>query len=580
MPKLLTNPFSRLLENNSITQGNWRHGFVELFSIIGALVSLVIGFIPNSHYNPNLLFIGAACFAALWVAYKRGLGYVPVVNLLMLVSILQMIYLIVVTGGTASVVMIWITGISLMPFMLLNTKAAITWLILQTNALFLILLASQAGWIVNQPISSDDMVFWAFTNKMLAAVTLIVILDFLDRSQQQQLQHLQIRGHDLRNLHQELIRAQSHKDEFIASVGHELRTPMNAILGLNTVLRDQVAANTQDINRVDMIRESTQHLLALVNDILDFSQLQAQRMSLGPQPYALHHQFGEMARKLQQTATSKGLQSHNVIDERLPHWVMLDGKRFEQLIDNLLENALKFTHQGFVNLRFQSCDRGLRIEVADSGIGMTPDQQSHVFGRFEKAESGPANLYGGTGLGLSICEKLVQLQNGAIGVNSSIHRGSMFWVEIPLVPAQAPAQATLDNHEGVLSESQPRHFLVVDDQAVNLLVAQRLLQKIWPDAQVHTATSGKEALNWLTSNTVDMVLMDMFMPDMDGLETTTNIRSMPGHIRQVKVIGLTASSNANDHIQCLDAGMNGIVMKPLEEQVLQDCVLRCWRHTL
>ncbi|NDI18738.1 MAG: sensor histidine kinase, partial [Actinobacteria bacterium] len=337
----------------------------------------ITAWIPNGQYNAAMLFSASACFVMLWAAFKRGMRYVWVVNLLMLVSSLLLIYLISVTGGTVSVVMIWITGISLMPFMLLSTKAAVTWLILQTNALFLILLASQAGWISTQSITSEDMVFWAFTNKMLAAIALIVILDFLDRSQQQQLQNLQIRGHDLRNIHQELIRAQSHKDEFIASVGHELRTPMNAILGLNAVLRDQVEHSAADVDRVDMIRQSTQHLLTLVNDILDFSQLQAQRMTLGLQPYDLHDHFMDIAENLSQSATAKGLQCRTEWDSRLPHWVMMDRKRFEQLIGNLLENALKFTPHGFVSLRFLSCEKGLRIEVQDSGIGMTAEQQAH-----------------------------------------------------------------------------------------------------------------------------------------------------------------------------------------------------------
>ena len=577
MSKLLLNPFLHLLDKKSHTEEAWKHVFIELFSLIGALVCFTTGWIPNSHYQASVLFSGAACFAALWMAFKRGLGFVWVVNLLMLIASLLLIYLIIVTGGTVSVIMIWITGISLMPFMLLSTKAAVTWLILQTNALFLILLASQAGWIDTQTIASEDMVFWAFANKMLAALALIIILDFLDRSQQKQLQNLQTRGHDLRNLHQELIRAQSHKDEFIASVGHELRTPMNAILGLNTVLRDQVASSPQDIERVDMIRESTQHLLALVNDILDFSQLQAQRMALGSQAYPLRQRFSDIAQQLHQTAAAKGLQSQIYFDHHLPDWVLIDSKRFEQLIHNLLENALKFTHKGFVAIRFQSCEMGLRIEVQDSGIGMTPEQQSHIFGRFEKADSGPVNLYGGTGLGLSICEKLVQLQNGAMGVQSACNQGSLFWIELPLVVTQAPQQSSHTSVEGIAAEVQPRIFLVVDDQAVNLLVAQRLLQKIWPLARVHTATSGEEALHWLASNTVDMVLMDMFMPEMDGLQTTQSIRALQNDVRHVKVIGLTASSNANDHAQCLEAGMNAITLKPLEEQALRDCVLRCWR---
>jgi signal transduction histidine kinase/ActR/RegA family two-component response regulator len=473
--------------------------------------------------------------------------------------------------------MVWVTGMSLMPCMLLKISSAVVWLIVQTNALFLILLASQAGWIDTRIIASSDMVFWAFTNKMLASLALIVILDFLDRSQHKQLEALQDRGQELQNIHLELIRAQSHKDEFIASVGHELRTPMNAILGLNPVLRDQVGDIAQDTERVDMIRESTQHLLALVNDILDFSQLQAQRMRLGVEPYALQDSFAEMAQTLNQQAGAKHLQAICSIDPLLPQWVMQDRKRFTQLIHNLLDNALKFTRQGAIELHFKRCEMGLRIEVQDTGIGMTTEQASNIFGRSEKASSNAVNLYGGTGLGLSICEKLVQLQSGQIGVSSSPDRGSLFWVELPLVSTESPYPHGEVNGLALAELGSPSVFLVVDDQAVNLMVAQGLLKKIWPTCKVHTALSGKEALNWLQKNPVDVVLMDMFMPEMDGLQATQHIRLMPSPAHSVKVIGLTASSNTNDHAQCLEAGMNDIVFKPLEQDALHACVLRCWR---
>lgn len=559
------------------TEEGWKRVFIELFSLLGASVCFITAFIPNIQYNAQMLFSAAASFLFLWLAYRRGLPLVWTVNLTMLIATVLLIYLIFVTGGTVSVVMIWITGISLMPFLLLSTRAAVTWLILHINALFLILLASQAGWIDTRATNSIDMVFWAFTNKMLAALALIVILDFLDRSQQKQIENLQMRGHDLRNIHQELIRAQSHKEEFIASVGHELRTPMNAILGLNAVLRDQVEHSPQDALRVDMIRESTQHLLALVNDILDFSQLQAQRMTLGREPYDLHSRFEEASQVLGHRANQKNLRFICSIDSHLPPWVWLDHKRFEQLINNLTENALKFTSQGFIALRMSACDLGLRIEVQDTGIGMTPEQQSHIFGRFEKATTSVVNLYGGTGLGLSICEKLVQLQNGRIGVTSELNKGSLFWVELPLSAAPVPQDESSGGDTFIQKTSLPKTFLLVDDQAVNLLVAQRLVQKIWPDTRIHTATSGQQALTWLQSNAVDIVLMDMFMPDMDGLQTTHSIRAMTNPISQVKVIGLTASSNAQDHLQCLQAGMDEVVFKPLEKQALQDCVLRCWR---
>lgn len=570
------NFFNASVNDNHVLEV-WKRQFIELFSLIGFLTCLITGLIPNSQYNTLVLLFAGACFAVLGLAFRRGLNWFWAVNLIMLVASSLLLYLIFVTGGTASVLMIWIAGLSLMPFILLSKRVAITWLFLHINALFMILLASQAGWIDTQSNTTKEMVLWAFANKMLGAITLIVILDFLDNSQQKQLEKLQMRGHELRNIHQELIRAQSHKDEFIASVGHELRTPMNAILGFNAVLRDQVNTSAEDEQRVDMIRESTQHLLALINDILDFSQLQAQRMQLGQEPYALHAGFEEIAQRLNRRAIEKKLQAICSLDPLLPHWVLMDHKRFSQMIDNLLDNALKFTNQGEIALHFKSCELGLRIEVKDSGIGMTPEQASHIFGRFEKVSMDPVHLYGGTGLGLSICEKLVQLQNGRIGVSSTLNQGSLFWVELPLLLTEAPHALIVEGDSSGALNNFPSVFLVVDDQAVNLLVAQRLLQKIWPGCRVHTTTSGQEALLWLKANSVDMVLMDMFMPDMDGLEATHHIRSLDTPVKNVRIIGLTASSNSNDHKQCLEAGMNDIVFKPLEQDALQTCVMRCWR---
>jgi len=480
MHALITKFFPRALAKENQAIEVWKSQFIELFSLIGFLTCFITGWIPNKQYNPLVLMWAGVCFAVLGLAFRRGLNWFWAVNLIMLVASCLLLYLIFITGGTASVLMIWIAGLSLMPFVLLSKRAAVAWLFLHINALFLILLASQAGWIDPQTNASKDMVLWAFANKMLGAITLIVILDFLDNSQQKQLENLQMRGHELRNLHQELIRAQSHKDEFIASVGHELRTPMNAILGLNAVLRDQVGSNTLDTDRVDMIRESTQHLLALVNDILDFSQLQAQRMRLGVEPYALQDGFAEMAQTLSQQASAKHLQAICSIDPLLPQWVMLDRKRFTQLIHNLLDNALKFTRQGAIELHFKRCEMGLRIEVQDTGIGMTPAQASNIFGRFEKVSSSEVSLYGGTGLGLSICEKLVQLQSGQIGVSSVTDSGSLFWVELPLLVTESPPSHDDSNELTSAELGSPSVFLVVDDQAVNLMVAQGLLKKIWP----------------------------------------------------------------------------------------------------
>lgn len=557
-----------------VTDKDWARPFVELFILICFSVCFLTSWVVTPLYNPFILFIASLGFFSLWVAFR--LKKVPasvLVHLTTLLGTSLAIYLIFITGGVLSVVMVIYVGLSWMPFLLLPWKSAVAWLVAQVNALLLIFLASQLGWIDTRTVVLPDMAFWNFSVKVQAAFALIYILDFFERSRQKQITALQARGEELQALHLELIRAQSHKDEFIASVGHELRTPMNAILGLNGVLKDQIKDNPQDLKRVDMIRKSTQHLLTVVNDILDFSQLQADRMLLAQQAFPLKSQAQELFEHLKVRATAKKLNADLVLDADLPDWVLTDAKRFRQMVDNLLENALKFTHQGSITLRFLHRPQGLRIEVQDTGIGMTEEQTAQAFGRFEKSSATALKMYGGTGLGLSICEKLVRLQGGQIGVQSQFNQGSLFWIEIPIQPTAAP----LPVHSQQLTQAYqgPQHFLIVDDHPVNLMVAKQMVEKSWPHAQVNTIHSGQAALAFIQQNEVDMVLMDMFMPEMDGMEVTRAIRLLPSPQNKIPVLGLTASSNAADHAQCMAAGMNGLVFKPLESHELEKGVNLC-----
>ena len=559
-----------------VSDKDWALPFVELFIVICFSVCFLTSWITTPLYNPLVLFAGSIGFFGLWVAFRMGAPANRLVHLTTLLGTVMADYLIFITGGTVSVVMVIYVGLSWMPFLLLPLKSALAWLIAQVNALILIFVASQLGWIDTRTVVLPDMAFWNFAVKVQALFALIYILDYFDRSRQQQIVALQARGDELQAVHLELIRAQSHKDEFIASVGHELRTPMNAILGLNGVLKDQIKDDAVDIKRVNMIRKSTQHLLTVVNDILDFSQLQADRMVLSQQAFPLKDQAQALMTHLKTRATSKNLKAEWVYDADLPDWILSDAKRFHQMVDNLLENALKFTHQGSITLRFLHVTQGLRIEVQDTGIGMTDEQKAQAFGRFEKTTSPALKMYGGTGLGLSICEKLVRLQGGRIGVESQFNQGSLFWLEIPLTPTAAPApighQAQVQAHAG------PKHFLIVDDHPVNLMVAKRMVEKSWPQARVDTLSAGEAALAFVQQHEVDMVLMDMFMPDMDGMEVTRAIRLMPAPKNKLPVLGLTASSNASDHDQCMAAGMNGMVFKPLESHELEKGVALCMQQ--
>ncbi len=554
-----------------VNHHGWHRPFVEIYALIGAVVCFISAFIPTSFYHPKMLPMACMGFLLLWVAFRLGASVTLIFNLTNFLANLLALYLLYATGGLLSVNLVWFLGLAWVPFVLLKFKVALAWLIFQFNALLLLLLASQLNWVTAVPDTSTDFVFWNLFIKVQAALCMIFILDFLDRSQKKQLDDLRARGDELQAIHQELIRAQSHKDEFIASVGHELRTPMNAILGLNGVLKDQVKHAPDDLQRVEVIRESTQHLLAVVNDILDFSQLQAQRMTLGLQPVSLPDLAHELHVNLQSQASAKHLQAPFEFDDQLPTWVISDSKRLMQMVNNLLENALKFTSEGHVALRFLRCELGLRVEVEDTGIGMTEEQQSQIFGGFEKSNQHTFKIYGGTGLGLSICDKLIQLQGGRMGVHSHVNQGSLFWLEMPLTVTNAPPTHPTNRAATVA----PSRLLIVDDHPVNLLVAQRMVQKIWPQAHVDTVNTGTAALELLKTTSVDIVLMDMFMPDMDGVQVSRAIRQMPAPQNHIPILGLTASSNVLDHQQCRDAGMNDVVFKPLEAHELEKNIVRC-----
>lgn len=546
----------------------------ELFAWVGFINCAFVASVPMAQYPSWVVALVAALFLAMVLCIRQSADPVWCIHVMLGLAMSLLFYLVVHTGGVVSIMTVWFSGLALIPFLLLPVRQAFVWLGLQTLGLAAVLSLDFAGWPMGQA-DAPDMVLWAWVNKAFAVLTLMAILLYLDQVQRQQLEVLQGQSDELKRTHEDLLRAQSHKDEFIASVGHELRTPMNAILGLNGVLQDQLNHHPLDLERAEVIRQSTQRLLALVNDILDFSQLQAQRMHLGSQPYALALGVQALFARFDSKPRPAQIQMHCRIDPNLPPWVMLDARRFHQILENLLDNALKFTRVGRIELRCMPCDLGLRVELEDTGMGMTPAQQTQVFGRFSKAESDDFKGHQGTGLGLSICEKLVQLQGGQLGVSSELGVGSTFWFEVPLVPAPTPALGSPTAAHTALGSGGAWRFLIVDDHPLNLLVAQSMVLKLWPSASVTTLGSGAQALAFLDRHSVDLVLMDLFMPDMDGVVLTQAIRALPGLVHHVPVLGMTASDQGMDLQRCLEAGMNNLVLKPMAIHKLQEAVEMC-----
>jgi signal transduction histidine kinase/ActR/RegA family two-component response regulator len=535
--------------------------------LVGAC-SLPFYFIYHPDYNHVANLVGTAGYWSLLLVLLLGAPYLWVAYGTLLWSIAYVAYLAAMTGGINSPVMVWMTVLTLPAVLLLERAAVLFWVCMVFLANFFLFLISQNE-LVNSNINmANDVMGWTIANKLFVISLAMYVVFVTERMHRSQTVAMDESNAELERTHQALIRAQAHKDEFIASVGHELRTPMNAILGLNGILRTELASKSEDAAVVDHIRRSTEQLLQVVNDILDFSQLQAGRLTLHEEEFAVRETVGAVLAAYENKAQTKGLRLCLQASAVHNMWVKGDRQRLVQVLNNLLDNAIKFTSDGEIVLRVQAVGGGLLFEVQDAGIGIAPDRQKQIFKGFEHADVQTNRQYGGTGLGLSICERLVSLQGGTIGVSSVVGQGSRFWFQLPLRSiAIKDAQAAADMARTLVDKAL--QFLLVDDNAVNLLVARMMLQKCFPKATIVEAASGALALEKLRAHAFDLVLMDMVMPDMDGMEVTRILRrDFAAPTRHMPVLALTASANPVDQDRCLESGMNDVVHKPLDQQQL------------
>ena len=532
------------------------------------LCSLVFYFVYHPDYDHTANLIGAAGYWCLLALLFLGVPYVWVANATFLWSILFISYLAALTGGINSPAMVWMTVLVLPAILLLERSHALVWVAAVFMANLLLYLISKYGLINSDINMANEVMLWALGNKLFVISLALFVVFVSERMHRRQVEDMEQSNAELEKIHQELLRAQAHKDEFIASVGHELRTPMNAILGLNGILRNELAARPEDAQVVDHIRRSTQQLLQVVNDILDFSQLQAGRLKLQDDEFALRETLGAVLKGYQDKAQAKGIALNLEASSLHNMWVHGDRRRLVQVLTHLLDNAFKFTASGSIHVRAQAVGAGVLFEVQDSGIGIASDRQKQIFNGFEHADVQTNRQYGGTGLGLSICERLVTLQGGTIGVSSAQGSGSRFWFVLPMRSVAVQDAKAAAEMARVLAET-PIQILLVDDNTVNLLVARMLLKKCFPKASVVEASSGAMALDFLRTQAFDLVLMDMVMPDMDGLQATQTIRSsFPAPVSRMPILALTASANPVDHDRCLASGMDDVLHKPLDEQQL------------
>ncbi|NVO31035.1 response regulator [Hymenobacter sp. P5342] len=361
------------------------------------------------------------------------------------------------------------------------------------------------------------------------------------------------------------------KAQFLANMSHEIRTPLNAVIGLTHLLRGtRVDAGQQEY--LEAIQSSSQNLLVILNDILDSSKMEAGKLTLEQVPFRLPALLERVQAMFRFALDAKGLYLHTEIGTQIPEAITGDPVRLQQVLVNLVGNALKFTAQGGITLLLEAgpathaaSEPVLRFGVRDTGIGIAPEQQEAIFEDFSQANASTTRQYGGTGLGLSIARNLVQLHGGRLWVESEEGRGSTFWVEIPARPADPatiPPEAT-----AVLPPFEPAlRVLVAEDNALNQLVARRTLEA-W-NVQVTVADNGRLAVEAARKQPFDAVLLDVQMPEMDGYEAARQLRLLFPDPTRLPLIGLTASALPEDRVLALAAGMNDTLAKPFDPAVL------------
>lgn len=369
------------------------------------------------------------------------------------------------------------------------------------------------------------------------------------------------------------------KEQFLANMSHEIRTPLNAILGMTRLLLDKEPRNDQ-FKYLNSIKHASDNLLVIINDILDLSKIEAGKINFERIPFRLRNELQAVVDTVKVNADDKGLALKLDIADAVPDSLSGDPYRLNQILLNLVGNAIKFTEKGSVTIKAEllSSDNNkvdMQFSVIDTGIGIAKDKLDYIFDMFTQESSSTTRKFGGTGLGLAICKKLVELQGGEIAVSSTVGTGSQFKFRISYDKAEESADTGEEKSTGTQRNLSNLKILLAEDNEFNQMVAVDTLEGAIPGAKVDVAQNGKLAVEMVIANDYDLVLMDIQMPEMDGHEATRTIRSnTDARVNSIPIIAMTASVIKAEVDKCFESGMNAFVGKPFSVEELLDKIAK------
>ena len=547
--------------------------FVYSFLIIITVSNGTI-FEPYAYaFEINLAYVICMLLGLIYLHFNGSLSiYIHLVTFLGMAKIVINAW---TSNGIFAPTCAWLIILPIAPFFVLSRRESYIWMCISVALFFIMASLTWHGYLYSDFQYGLEFMSIAFSDYCFLALALMSLPIVYDQLNKYTLIKSELRNIELEKRQKELQETTASRDKFISAISHALRTLMNGILGFNDLLKEKVASNPRALQITQQTRQSAEHLLTVINDVLDYSQLQAGKLRINVENFQIR-QTVENAFLLHKPKIESMRFAYSYdISDVVPQVIRGDKNRVIQILVNLIGNAVKFTHQGSVHIFVECNSTEILFSVRDTGIGIATEHFSSIFKRFNQANDEIQVRYGGSGLGLSICHNLVQLMGGEIGFESELGKGSRFWFKLPLISATAEDLFIASLPQDNLIQNRTIHIMIVDDNAVNRLLLKKVLQNYCTHCSLYEADNGQKALELFKNNPIDMIVMDMVMPIMDGIESTRRIRQdfLEPKCR-VPVLGLTANVNASDGNIFMQAGANDIMFKPFEKAIMIEKIQR------